>query len=95
MNGLSFTESGGTIDIETESDVNTVKIKITNYGKSIDENEIEHIFDKYYSSAKKFRKIGTGLGLYLSNKIIDAHKGKIEVVSEKDSKTTFIVLLNK
>ena len=95
LNGLSFTESGGTIDIETESDVNTVKIKITNYGKSIDENEIEHIFDKYYSSAKKFRKIGTGLGLYLSNKIIDAHKGKIEVVSEKDSKTTFIVLLNK
>ena len=75
LNGLSFTESGGYLDISTNNipDTGEAEIKITNYGTGIDENEIEHIFDKYYSSAKKFRKIGTGLGLYLSNKIIETH----------------------
>lgn len=95
LNGLSYTEIGGVLDINLEDAENFVYIKITNYGKSIDENEIEHIFDKYYSSAKKFRKIGTGLGLYLSNKIIDAHGGKIKVESEENSNTTFMILLNK
>lgn len=97
LNGLSFTESGGYLDISTNNipDTGGAEIKITNYGAGIDENEIEHIFDKYYSSAKKFRKIGTGLGLYLSNKIIETHEGKIEVNSVENSHTTFKIVLKK
>lgn len=97
LNGLSFTETGGYIDISTNNipDTGEVEITITNYGTGIDENEIEHIFDKYYSSAKKFRKIGTGLGLYLSNKIIETHEGKIEVNSVENSHTTFKIVLKK
>ena len=95
LNGLSYTDSRGCLDICITDSQNSVDINITNYGKYISEEEIEHIFDKYYSSAKKFRKIGTGLGLYLSNKIIDAHEGKIKVESQKDSKTTFVISLKK
>ena len=95
LNGLSYTDTNGKLDICIEESGDMININITNYGKYINEDEIEHIFDKYYSSAKKFRKIGTGLGLYLSNKIIYAHEGRIEVKSEKDSKTTFSILLNK
>ena len=95
LNGLSYTDTNGKLDIGIEESGDMININITNYGKYINEDEIEHIFDKYYSSAKKFRKIGTGLGLYLSNKIIYAHEGRIEVKSQKDSKTTFSILLNK
>ena len=51
------------------------------------------IFNKYYSAAKKFRKIGTGLGLYLSQKIIESHGGEITVQSEEGIGTEFFVKL--
>ena len=70
-----------------------IYIKITNYGKSIKKEEVKHVFDKYYTTTKKFRKVGTGLGLYLSNKIVKAHRGRINVESEKDKSTTFSVVL--
>lgn len=92
LNGLSFSEPNGNVDININNDSKNLYIAITNYGPSIDKQEIEHIFDKYYSSAKKFRKVGTGLGLYLSNKIVRAHKGQINVESN-DEKTSFIIQL--
>ena len=58
-------------------------------------NEIEHIFDKYYSCAKKFRKVGTGLGLYLAKEIILAHGGEIDVQSVPYEKTEFKITLKK
>ncbi len=49
------------------------------------------IFNKYYSAAKKLRKVGTGLGLYLSQQIAEAHGGEIIVTSEENVRTEFCV----
>lgn len=49
------------------------------------------IFNKYYSAAKKFRKIGTGLGLYLSQQIMQSHGGEITVESEENVRTEFCI----
>ena len=49
------------------------------------------IFNKYYSAAKKLRKVGTGLGLYLSQQIAEAHGGEITVESEEKVRTEFCV----
>ncbi|MDD3436435.1 MAG: ATP-binding protein [Candidatus Gastranaerophilales bacterium] len=68
-------------------------IHIKDWGKGIPREDIEKIFNKYYSTAKKFRKIGTGLGLYLSQQIIKAHGGEITVVSEENIGTEFCVRL--
>jgi len=51
------------------------------------------VFEKYYSTAKKFRKTGTGLGLFLSQQIIKAHGGEIVVTSEENVDTEFCVKL--
>ena len=54
-------------------------------------DEIKMIFNKYYSAAKKLRKVGTGLGLYLSQQIAEAHGGEITVESEENVRTEFCV----
>lgn len=96
LNAISFSEPDSKIDTAVCIDDKNVFIKIINYGKSIKKEEIKHVFDKYYTTAKKFRKVGTGLGLYLSNKIVKAHKGRIMVESdEKDSWTTFAIVLHR
>lgn len=95
LNAISFSEPDSKIDTAVCIDDKNVFIKITNYGKSIKKEEVKHVFDKYYTTAKKFRKVGTGLGLYLSNKIVKAHKGRIMVESEKDSWTTFAIVLHR
>lgn len=95
LNAVSFSEPCTKVDVALCNDNKNIFIKITNYGKSIKEEEVAHVFDKYYTTAKKFRKVGTGLGLYLSNRIVKAHNGHIfiETNPEGESFTTFIIKL--
>ena len=51
------------------------------------------VFKKYYSTAKRFRKIGTGLGLYLAQQIVKSHGGEITIKSEDGKYTEFCVNL--
>ena len=101
LNAISFSEPCSKIDTAVCIDAKHVFLKITNYGKSIKREEVKHVFDKYYTTAKKFRKVGTGLGLYLSNKIVKAHKGRIMVESQNnesnpaESWTTFAIVLKR
>ena len=68
-------------------------ISVKDYGKGISKEDIDKIFNKYYSASKKFRKIGTGLGLYLSKEIVEAHGGKLVVHSEENKYTEFCITL--
>ena len=67
------------------------QITVKDYGKGISPEDIEKIFNKYFSASKKFRKIGTGLGLYLSRKIVEAHGGKLGVESQEGEYTKFYI----
>ena len=93
LNAISFSNPSSAVDVALCNDDKNIYIKITNYGKGIKKEELKHVFDKYYTTAKKFRKVGTGLGLYLSNKIIQAHKGRIFIESKDHEYTTFIMEL--
>ncbi len=93
LNAISFSNPSSVVDVALCNDNKNIYIKITNYGKGIKKEELKHVFDKYYTTAKKFRKVGTGLGLYLSNKIIQAHKGRIFIESKDHEYTTFIIEL--
>ena len=68
-----------------------VIIKIKDYGAGISPKDIDRIFNRYYSAAKKFRKIGTGLGLYLALQIMKAHKGNLIVESKEGEFTEFCI----
>jgi signal transduction histidine kinase len=94
LNALShsiYTESVDVVlSVENEAEFS---IQICDYGCGINKEEIEKIFKKYYSGSSKFGKSGVGLGLYLSNKIVNLHGGRIEVESEENKGTTFKIVL--
>ncbi len=78
---------------------NYVAVSVKDYGIGIDEKEQQQIFKRFYriSGNKDETYSGFGIGLYLSNEIIERHKGKIFVNSEigKGSEFTFTLPLNE
>lgn len=79
----SFENSCLYIKIDKESDI--MIFEFENSGPEITDDVKKHIFEKYFSSSK----IGTGLGLYFSRKIIEAHDGKI-YLNAKGTSNKFI-----
>lgn len=90
-NAINYTPENGKIIIRTEIYNNEARVSFIDNGKGISEEDISRIFNKYMSSAKRFRQVGTGLGLYVTKQILEAHGGMILVESEegKGSKFTF------
>ena len=85
QNAITHSAKNNKIIINTKKEKNVLKINVINEGATISEEEINLIFQKYYSGQSKFRKLGTGLGLYLSKKIAQAHKGDLTVCCENDT----------
>ena len=92
-NAIGFSPEKSEIFIDLEIDDENIHISITDQGSGIEPKDISYIFDRYYTAAKKYRKVGTGLGLYLSKKIILLHQGDISVKSIPNIRTTFDICL--
>ncbi|HET6640442.1 MAG TPA: HAMP domain-containing sensor histidine kinase [Nitrososphaeraceae archaeon] len=80
-NAIKFTDSG-TITITSSLEGRNAIISIKDTGRSIDPELMPRLFTKFASKSET----GTGLGLYLSKKIIEAHGGKIWAENNKDEK---------
>ena len=93
QNAISYGEAESPIEIRIGEVPKYIVIKVKDYGAGISPADINKIFNKYYSAAKKFRKIGTGLGLYLALQIIKAHGGELSVESEEGEFTEFTIKL--
>ncbi|GHC59134.1 HAMP domain-containing sensor histidine kinase [Ulvibacter litoralis] len=89
-NAIYAMELNGKLDIKVYKEKDWVVVSITDSGKGIPKDEINRIFDPFFST--KPTGEGTGIGLDISKRIIEKHKGKIEVES-KPGKTTFNVYL--
>lgn len=93
QNAISYGEPQSPIDISIGEIPKFITIKVKDHGAGISKEDINKIFNKYYSAAKKFRKIGTGLGLYLALQILKAHNGDLKVESEEGVYTEFCLKL--
>ncbi|GAB6282148.1 MAG: hypothetical protein STSR0008_08920 [Ignavibacterium sp.] len=89
-NACDAMPEGGKIFVTTEIENEFVKIKIKDNGLGIPESIKEKIFEPFMSQGKK---IGVGLGLSISEKIIQEHNGKIEVESDLGEGATFSISL--
>jgi two-component system phosphate regulon sensor histidine kinase PhoR len=92
-NAVKYTPNGGRVSIETEVDeiAKVVRAKISDTGVGIPEDEIEHVFDKFYRvKANDKQAKGTGLGLNLVKQIVEkVHEGRVFVISKAGQGSTF------
>lgn len=95
QNATEHTPQNGKITITVNETENEIYTKISDNGYGIKKEDLKHIFDKNVTLAKKYRKVGAGLGLYICKTLIQAHKGKIDVKSQLNKGTTFIFSLPK
>ena len=90
LNALQSMESGGQLTIEyfiTKGSL--IKIEIKDTGSGIKSEDLNKIFDPYFTTKAK----GTGLGLAIVQKIIEAHKGEITVRSVSGQGTVFTIII--
>lgn len=92
LNALESTPTGGKISVLTFLKDNLINIQIADTGKGIEEDEIEHIFDPFFSTKIKH---GVGLGLFVCQGFIKNHSGHIIVDSRPREETVFTITLPK
>ncbi len=82
-NALIYTPADGTISVKIRVDGDDELIEIVDSGIGINAADIPHIFEAFFRSpnAREAHSGGTGLGLAIVKKIVDMHKGQIEVES--------------
>lgn len=90
-NGISYAFQNSEFRIETKVEDNNLKVEMTNFGPPIDDETKEHLFEKYISGRNKYQRVGFGLGMYLSKKVMEAHKGDI-FHNGDDTKNTFTIV---
>lgn len=95
-NAIKYGKDGKSVRIELKEDKEVIKVLIINYGKLIPENELDHIFDRFYrlESSRSSETGGTGLGLAIAKNIVLMHEGAISVRSDFNG-TVFEVDLKK
>lgn len=91
-NALKFCRRGDTIRIAARASGRTLALSIADTGPGIPAEDIPHLFEPYWSTARG-RQRGTGLGLYISKAIVEAHGGRMAVESTLGAGTTFRIVL--
>lgn len=89
VNAAEAMPSGGKLEITTKETDNMVIISFSDTGEGIPAEEKSRIFDPFYTT----KKTGTGLGLSISYQSIKLHGGTIDVDSDLDKGSTFIINL--
>lgn len=93
-NSIKYSPAGGCITVSMVKEEDRILFSVTDQGMGIEPNELENIFNPFQrTKATKSTIPGIGLGLSASKKIIEGHKGKIEVQSILNQGSTFQVTL--
>jgi signal transduction histidine kinase len=96
-NAIYYTPSGGTITVKLEDKQNAAEYTVTDTGMGVPKADQQHLFTKFYraGNARKARPDGTGLGLFMSKKVIIAQGGAIIFKSKEGEGSTFGFTLPK
>ena len=90
-NAMEAMENGGTLFVKTHVlfETDETAIEIGDTGPGIPAKVLQNIFNPYYSTKPR----GTGLGLPITNRIVKAHKGKIEIRNREPHGVVFSIKL--
>lgn len=94
-NAINYTNMDGKVDIKVKEQDGNVIFSVLDNGNGIPAEDIPHLFKRFSQGTNKKRSTGTGLGLYLSRQIIEAHDGKIWLESKVNKGSEFSFLLTE
>jgi signal transduction histidine kinase len=96
-NALKYSPADKSIQVTLTADQKFIRISVKDEGTGIASAEKKKIFEKFYriGDENTRRAKGTGLGLYLTSKIIEDHKGVVFVEDNTPSGSTFVIQLPK
>lgn len=94
-NAIKYTPEHGRITLRVEENGDKLMIHVIDTGIGISEEEIPHIFDKFYRSSDEHvrKQTGHGLGLAITKQIVELHSGEIKVISKKGEGSQFSIVL--
>lgn len=92
-NAIKYTQEGGQIEIHAKVDKQDLRFSVKDNGEGIYKQDIPKLFKRFSQGTQEKRSISTGLGLYLSKQIINAHGGKIWLESDKGKGSEFFFVL--
>ncbi|MDH3252145.1 MAG: HAMP domain-containing histidine kinase [Ignavibacteria bacterium] len=88
-NAIKFTPRGGMVVVEAVRTDGKVLTRVRDSGIGIPDEELPHIFNRFYRARTKHDTPGTGLGLSIARKILELHGEEISVKSRMNEGTTF------
>ena len=89
LNAVDATENGGQITISAKVLSGNIRVEVADNGCGIDTGDAKRIFEPYFTT----KRHGTGLGLFVSRKLVEEHGGRLAFTSARDRGTTFEVWL--
>lgn len=92
-NAIKYTNEGGLITITMKKSSKDIEVSIEDTGIGMSKEVVSHIFERFYREDKARNVEGNGLGLAIVKSIVDLHHGKIDILSQVDVGTNFIVKL--
>lgn len=93
-NAMKFSDPGGLVRVRcAEREDGSIEVSVADNGPGMDPTTRERIFEQFYQGDTSHKTEGNGLGLALAAKIVDLHRGSIEVASAPGEGSTFTVTL--
>ena len=90
-NAIYYTPSGGKIEVSLADKPQSIEFTVTDNGIGVPKHEQHHLFTKFFRAhnAKRARPDGTGLGLFMSKKVVIAQGGAVIFNSQEGKGITF------
>lgn len=92
-NAVNYTNKNGEIKVIAKAQSGDFIFAVSDNGNGIPQEDIPHLFNRFSQGTSRKRSTGTGLGLYLSRQIVEAHGGKIWLDSKVNKGSEFTFLL--
>jgi signal transduction histidine kinase len=90
-NAVKYTPEGGRVSMRIVEEDGSVGVEVSDTGIGIPEDQIPHVFERFYRAEEARSTEGLGLGLSIARQIAEDHKGSIEVRSKAGEGSTFTI----
>ncbi len=92
-NALRHTGEDKTIEVALSKEGEKIRFEVADHGEGIDESELSHIWEKYYTNRQRGNKGVSGLGLAIVKQIAEIHEAETGVLSKKGEGSRFYILI--